>query len=456
MLIQKRLLCMAAFLLLAASVMAAPAFAQGEDMPLISKVFLTPADLLGPQIHKIPLAIPLFFDVLGHEGGGDLSRKLADSLTADMEMSGEFEVIDRARYLEDSRSAGVKLGVFDMKDWALIGAEYLIKGAFSRVGDSITLEIRLFNVTSNSTVLGKEYKGPLEDRFEMIHLFSNEVFLALFGDEGFFGTKIAYTAGSDSRREVYIMDLDGRNRRKLTNLGLLAMTPHWSPDGKTIVFSTVGPNTQPTIHTVNVATGKIRTIHTAQTGVALTPEFSPSGTRIVVSLSPKESADIFEMSLSGKDIVNLTNHWAIELAPAYSHDGQKMLMISDRTGAPQVYKMNADGSDPIRISYFGSYNQCPNWSPRGDKIAYAAREFGHYTIYLVDEDGQEPYALTADMRKEDCEYPSFSPDGRALIFSCKTPTGRALYLRTTNDTYTLQLTKGTSIETNPDWGPRVR
>jgi TolB protein len=127
-------------------------------------------------------------------------------------------------------------------------------------------------------------------------------------------------------------------------------------------------------------------------------------------------------------------------------------MLSDRTGSPQVYKMGSDGSNPIRISFYGSYNQAPAWSPKGNKIAYAAREYSHYTIYVIDDEGGEPYALTADM-KPSCEYPTFSPDGRALLFSCETPTGRALWFRTVNDSYTKQLTKGTAVETNPDWSP---
>ncbi|MCZ7581955.1 MAG: hypothetical protein M5R36_00760 [Deltaproteobacteria bacterium] len=203
---------------------------------------------------------------------------------------------------------------------------------------------------------------------------------------------------------------------------------------------------------MDVESAKVKKIFSVEQGVVLTPEFSPSGSRIVAGITRDEASDVIEMDLDGKNLKNLTNHWSIDLWPTYSPDGRQMLMISDRTGAPQVYRMGADGSDPVRISYFGSYNQSPAWAPRVNKIAYAAREFGKYTIYIIDENGGEPYALTADIGNN-CEYPTFSPDGRALMFSCATPAGRALWLRTTNDSYTKQLTKGTAVETNPDWGP---
>ncbi|MGH7973743.1 MAG: TolB family protein, partial [Limisphaerales bacterium] len=51
------------------------------------------------------------------------------------------------------------------------------------------------------------------------------------------GTKIAYSVdqgeGRDAVRSLYVMDIDGRNRRKLADH---AREPFWSPDSKTIGF----------------------------------------------------------------------------------------------------------------------------------------------------------------------------------------------------------------------------
>ncbi|MCB9476393.1 MAG: PD40 domain-containing protein [Deltaproteobacteria bacterium] len=423
------------------------------DASASSLVETKDVDLLTVQeagVVKIPMAIPEFKN-LG-TAHGDLARKFADIITGDMQMSGEFEVIDRVRYIEDPQLAGVTSGTFAMDDWKLLGPKYLIKGAYKQEGENLTIACRLYNVELNSMLVGKEYKGAPDDAYKMIHLFSNEVFLAIFGHKSFFGTQIAFVSGSQSNREVYIMDVDGRRKRRMTNLGFFAMSPKWSPDAKKIVFAAVGDTIQPSIYMLDVASGRVNKVISVDDGVALTPEFTPDGRMLVASFSFSGNTETYELTFDGKIKRNLTNHWAIDMAPAYSPDGKQMLFISDRTGMPQVHKMDADGSNQRRISYFGTYNQSPTWAPRGEKIAYSSREYNHYTIYLIDEDGGEPYALTADMR-DSCEYPSFSPDGRALAFACETKTGRAVYLRSTNDTYTTQLTKGTSYDSSPSWSP---
>ncbi|MBZ0273928.1 hypothetical protein K8I61_17955 [bacterium] len=428
-----------------------PAPGSGTEGGPVEGGVITPSKIYGTTIQKISMAIPEFF-AESETGFDDLSHKLADLLTEDMEMSGEFEVADRARYLEDPRSAGVKPGSFSFSDWKIIGVEYLIKGSYKRAGESLTITARLYNVGTESLVMGKEYSGKADDYYRMIHLFANEVLLSLFGNKGFFGSRLAYVSGTKNQREVYVVDLDGRNRRRLTNLGVLAMTPRWSPDGKSIVFAASSDVTQPSLYIVDVESGKAKKIYGIDQGVVLTPDFSPSGTRIAAGISLGVSTDVYEMDVNGGNLKNLTKNWSIDLYPTYSPDGQNMLFVSDRPGSPQVYRMGADGSNPVRISFFGGYNQSPAWSPKGNKIAYAAREYWHYTIYVIDEYGGEPYALTADM-KPNCEYPSFSPDGRALVFSCETDTGRALFIRTVNDTFTKPITKGTSFDASPDWSP---
>ncbi len=425
--------------------------AGGESPGIITGGVITPEIGAAPQIHKIPIAVPLFRDE-SETDGGDTARKMAEVLSDDMEMSGEFEVIDRARYLEDPRTAGVKAGEFEFANWSLIGAEYLIKSSFTKNGDQITMSLRLFNVLTQQMRVGKEYNGSFEERFNMVHMFSREVFLELFGDPGFFGSRIAFASGTKDIREIYVMDADGRNRQRLTNLGMLAMSPKWSPDGKEILFAVQGPNIPPSVYSVEVKTGKTKKVFVANSGVALTPDWMPGGETFAVALSHDANTEIYEVDLKGNIKRNMTKHWAIELAPAFGPNGSQMLFISDRSGAPQVYKLDIAGGDPSRISFFGSYNQSPTWAKRGGKIAYSAREFGHYTIYLIDENGGEPYALTADMQPS-CEYASFSPDGRILVFSCETSKGRALWMRTSNDAYTRRLTQGTSYDTGPSWGP---
>lgn len=425
--------------------------AESGDAPgVLTGGVITPEHISAPQIIKTPIAIPLFKDENGK--AGDAARQLADVLTDDLETSGEFEVIDRARYLEDPNVAGVKAGEFEMSDWSLIGAEYVVKSAITREDDRIKLAMRLFNVGTGSMLVGKEYAGTYEERFKMVHLFAGEIFQELRGDRGFFGSQIAFASGTKSLREIYVMDADGRNRRRLTNLGLLAMSPRWSHDGKKIVFAAVGDTAPSGLYLIDVRSGNIKRIFEAKSGVVITPEWTPDGNKIAVALSHDGNGDIYEVDLNGNIGRNLTKHWSIDLAPAYSPNGRQMLFISDRPGAPQVYKSMEDGSDPARISYFGSYNQSPAWSKRGGKIAYSAREFGHYTIYLIDENLGEPYALTADMAPS-CEFATFSPDGRVLVFSCETAKGRALWLRTTNDSFTKRMTQGTAYDTDPAWGP---
>src|SRR5262245_36392347 len=46
------------------------------------------------------------------------------------------------------------------------------------------------------------------------------------------GRQLVFDGGDDQVREIWVMDLEGRNRRQVTTLRALASFPSWSPDGQ--------------------------------------------------------------------------------------------------------------------------------------------------------------------------------------------------------------------------------
>ena len=49
--------------------------------------------------------------------------------------------------------------------------------------------------------------------------------------------RIAFVSDRDGNLDIYVMDNDGSNQRRLTNNPLAEWDPSWSPDGKRIVFT---------------------------------------------------------------------------------------------------------------------------------------------------------------------------------------------------------------------------
>ncbi len=429
---------------------------QGEQTPI-------GVDIYGfgfggiPMVRKDPLAVPLFMNLGPGADRLGLAKQCADQVGEDMRMTGRFDVIDRAMYVEDPHTAGVKPGTFDFKDWKLINAEYLIKGAFSITGEELTLQIRLYHVPTERMLLGKEYTGPLSDWYVMVHRFSNDVVYELTRQKGVFGAKVAYVSGTRNTLEVSVIDLDGRNQKRLTFKNGQSTTPSWSPDGKQIVFSWRSndpADSNSYIYIINAEGGEPQEIFKVH-GLALTPRFSPSGSRVALAISYNGNMELYTISARGGTPDRLTVSRAIEIFPAWSPNGDQMVFVSDRSGGPQIWRMRSDGSDVQRISWHGAYNQAPDWSPEGDKVVYSAREGGVFGIIMMNPDGSEPTLITQGQGFGSCEYPSFSPDGRSIVMSSDSGRGRTIRIFNVDASYTKLLTKPGTSDKNPAWSPRL-
>ena len=86
---------------------------------------------------------------------------------------------------------------------------------------------------------------------------------------------------------------------------------------------------------------------------------------------------------------------------------------SDRSGYQQIYVMKSDGSNVKRISFGKGLYGTPVWSPRGDLIAFTKLHKGKFYIGVMRVDGSGERLLTENYYQE---APSWSPNGRVLIF----------------------------------------
>ena len=114
--------------------------------------------------------------------------------------------------------------------------------------------------------------------------------------------------------------------------------------------------------------------------------------------------------------------------------------------------MNADGSNVRRLTFEGDYNAAPAWSPRGDWIAFVCRsQEGQFKLCLITPDGQKRLQITTGPGIDDS--PSWSPDGRHLVFSSMVNGQSHIFMINRDGTEQERLTSGGTHHSSPSWSP---
>ena len=157
------------------------------------------------------------------------------------------------------------------------------------------------------------------------------------------------------------------------------------------------------------------------------PSFSPDGTQLAFNSNRDGNIDIYIMNVDGTGTRRLTNHPGIDTSPTWSPLGHQIAFTSDRSGSPQIYVVDIDGTGLRRIT-FESYCDRPTWSPAPyNEIAYASRTGPGFDIKVVDLATNEVRQLTFGQGSN--ESPSYSPNGRHLVFSSSRGNGdKQIYL----------------------------
>ena len=376
------------------------------------KVYL---DIDSPSFQKFPLAVAEFQPLKADQRGGELPLWFADTLTRGLAMTGYFNILDRRAFLEDTRKAGITAEGTRFADWTVIGAEYLVKGGFQEDGQGLVTEFRLFDVVRGELVVGKRYVGKPEDRNRMVQQFANEILQALTGEPGLFDTRIAFSRKRGNAADLYTINFDGSDLKRITHFNSLTLAPRWSPNGRYLAFTSY-KESNPDIYLLDFQGGRSERL-TFYPGLNLPGSWSRDSGRLLVTLSRDGNQEIYDMNVGNKLLQRLTREYAIDVSPVRSPDERSIAFVSNRSGAPQIYLMGSDGENVRRLTFEGNYNTSPAWSPKGGRIAFEGSVGGRFQIFTIDEGGGNLQQLTFD--PWDHESPAWSPDGRYLVYAVR-------------------------------------
>ena len=236
--------------------------------------------------------------------------------------------------------------------------------------------------------------------------------------------RIAFVSKRDGNFEIYVMDADGVNPRRLTNNPAKDYAPSWSPDGKRIVFCSDRDG-----H-VHVKRGRV-------------------------------ASEIYVMDADGGNPQRLTNNPSDDWYPSWSPDGERIVFESAREGhfmdahkniTDEIYVMDADGGNQQRLTENRNNDWDPVWSPDGKRIAFMADRKGDrvkFDIYVMDADGGNQQKLTNNRVRDGS--PSWSPNGERIAFVSTRDENSEIYVMDADGGNLQNLTNNPHSDSGPAW-----
>lgn len=295
--------------------------------------------------------------------------------------------------------------------------------------------------TSDEAML-REVTGLVADAYTVVQLTHGEKdnYAPTFSPDS---SQIAFSSHRLDNGEVYVMDLQGRIRQRVTfttdfnetSPGFLSNSyymlysrkPKVSREYKMTLQSSGSTPIFAGFYIIHMYSRVTREILPVGFGIRA-PRVSPDGNQVVYETTTEENLELYTLDLSGMDIETvdpsqiepkrITHNEVDDGSPAFFPDGKRIAFVSSRGNSRdrvhQIYTINLDGSDERHLNPNPYDCYSPVISPDGKTIAFVSARDEDIEIYIMDVNGTNERRITNEIGVS--MQPAFSPDGTKLAF----------------------------------------
>ena len=300
--------------------------------------------------------------------------------------------------------------------------------------------------TSDSAVL-QQVARLVTDAYEVAQLTSDKSdnYSPRFSPDG---SQLAFASYRLDNGEIFIMDLDGRVRQRVTfTTDFDEGEPAFLHDPRHLIYSRE-PQTSRQVKILLQSSGSTPIyagfytthIHSKVTQEIMPVGFgvrslgiSPDRQRVAYESNSAGNLELYTLDLRGVDLgaidpetipsQQITHNEVDDGSPVFFPDGKRLAFVSARSDEPlqdgqaerhQIYSINLDGSDETHLNPNPYDCYSPVVSPDGGTIAFVSSREGDIEIYLMDADGSNERRLTNGIGAS--MQPAFSPDSTLLAF----------------------------------------
>ena len=341
-----------------------------------------------------------------------LRKKFYKLLVGDLRVSAHFRPLNK--YLTSSYDGGVGENFLSKESVDLILRFKLIT-----VGNSLIANVKLINASSGEVKNETKYKMQKIKRYPFLaHRIVVNINDMIGAPSIKWMEQFVLFAKYTGKRESEIVVSDYTlSFQKTVVKGGLNIFPKWADRVQDSFYYTSYSGYLPTLYKVDLNTGERRKIISSK-GMLVCSSVSKDGEKLLLTMAPKDQADIYLYDLRFKQLNRLTRYPGIDVNGNFIDDDKKIIFVSDRLGYPNIFSKQIGGDGTIeQMVYHGKNNN--SVSAIDNYIVYSSREnsseFGDsvFNLYLISTKTDYIRQLTASGKNL---YPRFAKDKDTILF----------------------------------------
>ena len=242
-------------------------------------------EISGAGAHQIPIVIVPF------EGDQKISQSIAEIVSADLQRSGLFRLVDAAGKTPH------KLQDVVYSQWA--GVDALTIGSVATLPNGrVEAKFRLLDVVKQAELMGQAVSARSDQTRLIAHRIADMIYEKLTGDAGVFSTRIAYVNRQGKSNRIVVADSDGFGEQTVLTNNEPIMSLAWSPDGTQLAYVTFEQG-HAVVYTQSLITNK-RVLLANFRGSNSAPAWAPDGKSLAIVLGRDGSSQIHIVGADGK------------------------------------------------------------------------------------------------------------------------------------------------------------